>query len=132
MTIKRLLVTALGFTVQVQYIYGKMPARMRKWQPSNERDVFRRCLYRLLRARSIITIIMCAQGELSKSHKQHIRTSYNSQNMKFRICHDIVIVCEYMRVFAQIIQQINTMIKWSSNVNKRHMTILACTENLRW
>ena len=25
----------------------------------------------------------------------HVRASYNSQNMKFRICHDIVVVCEY-------------------------------------
>ena len=55
----------------VQYIYRKIPHRTRKWQPSNTRDVFRPCLYRLLRARSIKTIIMQAQGELSKSCKQH-------------------------------------------------------------
>ena len=75
----------------------------------------------------------------TKSGKQHICTSYNSQNMKFRICHDIVVVCEYVRVLVQIpvIQQINTMFfshiftQRSSNVNKRHMTILAHTENLR-
>ena len=62
--------------------------------------------------------------------------SYNSQNMKFRICHDIVVVCEYVRVFAKIIQQINvtsfirSFTQWSFNVYKRHVTILA-TENLR-
>ena len=44
--------------------------------------------------------------------------------MKFRICHDIVVVCEYMREFAQIIQQINTtsfshiFTQWSSNVKQ--------------
>ena len=54
------------------------------------------CLYRLLRVRSVITIIMGAQGELSKSRKQHIRASYKSQNMKFRISYNIVVVCEYL------------------------------------
>ena len=60
-----------------------------------------------------------------------VRASYNSQNMKFRICHDIVVVCEYVRVFAQIIQQINTTSfshifkQLSSNFNKHHVMILA-------
>ena len=58
----------------IQYINRKMPHYTRKWQPSNARDVFRRCLYRLLWARSVITIIMRAEGELSKSRKQHIYT----------------------------------------------------------
>ena len=85
-----------------------MPHHTCKLESSNATDVFRRCLYHLLRARSVIIIIMCTQGELSKSRKQHLHASYNSQNMKFHICHDIVVVYEYVRAFAQIIQQINT------------------------
>ena len=49
--------------------------------------------------------------------------------MKFRICHDIVVVYEYVRVFAQMIQQINvtsfihifSQPRWLNGMRRSHV-----------
>ena len=80
----------------IQYIYRKIPHRTRT-QPSNARDVFRRCLSSIMSKKCHNNYYARTQGELSKSRKQHIRASYNSQNMKFRISYNCIPRTKYVR-----------------------------------